>query len=813
MRWLVGGTVLLVPVWLGAATWWWQRDSKPQEPARKAERPANRLAKESSPYLRMHGHNPVDWYPWGAEALQRAARENKPIFLSIGYSSCYWCHVMERESFENPEIARLLNESFVSIKVDREERPDLDEIYITAVQLVAGHAGWPLSVFLLPDGRPFFGGTYFPPHDRQGRTGFSTLLQRVSAAWRERRSDIERSADALADALQSAMQARRGLTLKPLGRTLIGDAIEQLADSFDAQHGGFGYDPSNPRRPKFPEPSNLQLLLYHCRSTPQPKAAEMLELTLDRLARGGIWDHVGGGFHRYSTDRYWAIPHFEKMLYDNAQLASVYIESFERTGDAEHRRVAEAIFEFIRRELTSPEGGFHSALDAESEHEEGKYYVWTRDEIAGLLTLEQFKLFEPVYGLDRPANFEGRYTLLMPEPVADQAARLGCSVKELHERLAPLRARLLAARQRRPRPLLDTKVLTAWNGLMIGALADGHRVFGTPQYRAAAEQAAEFVLAKLRAPDGRLLRTYNDGQAKLPAYLEDYAFLAAGLLRLHRATGTERWLDESRRLADAMLAHFWDAERGGFYFTAADHERLLVRVKSARDGVLPSGNSVAVRVLLAIAQHTKQPPYATRAAETLTAFADSLASSPLEHVHMLMGLGEYLDTGLPVGELATAPRPAPKQPEVLRGSVLLSHDRLRVGQPFRIAVRLELSDGWHINANPATRPELVPSTLTMQSDLPLEMLVIEYPRAEPLRAGGLDEPIGVLRGKPVVRARATLGSRATPGKAMLSLRLKYQACDDQRCLAPREIEWRVPVEVVAGDAPVQEINSELFRAP
>ncbi len=489
------------------------------QPEKAKERHTNRLAKETSPYLLLHAHNPVDWYPWGPEAFAKAKAENKPIFLSVGYSSCYWCHVMERESFTDEEIAKALNAGFVCIKVDREERPDVDQIYMAAVQAM-GPGGWPMSVFLMPDGRPFVGGTYFPPRDRDGSAGFLTIVNGVARAWGKDRPAIDKAADAVTRALQERLKVaaegqRRGIP--PRSAVARGEA--QLADQFDAEYGGFGFSADNPRRPKFPEPVNLVFLLdQHHRGgqsgAAQKSALEMVTVTLEHMARGGIRDQLGGGYHRYSTDRYWIVPHFEKMLYDNAQLASVQLAAFEITKDPRWRAEAEATFAFVASKMTSPEGGFYSALDAETNGDEGAYYFWTRDEVKTALGAgADATAFMQTYGLAGEPNAEREhYVLREPHARAERAGALGLTPEQLEAKLAPLRKRLLAVREKRQSPLLDDKILCAWNGLMIAAYADGFRVLKDEKYRLAAEKAAGFLLENLRTKDGRLLRTYRAGR-------------------------------------------------------------------------------------------------------------------------------------------------------------------------------------------------------------------------------------------------------------------------------------------------------------
>ncbi|MHC4401441.1 MAG: thioredoxin domain-containing protein [Planctomycetota bacterium] len=625
---------------------------EPDEPKRHA----NRLADETSPYLLLHAHNPVDWHPWGPEALAKAKDEGKLIFLSVGYSSCYWCHVMERESFMDQEIAAFMNEHFVAIKVDREERPDIDEIYMTALgvyfQAVGSpqSGGWPMSMFLTPDAEPVGGGTYYPPRDRGGMSGFLTVLKRVQQGWEENPDGIARSGRRLAEVVKEHL---RGLPASAkLDATAPEAVLRALAAQFDPEFGGFGYSQVNPRMPKFPEPSNLWLLLdrarrARARADGDPSAEQMLTATLDGMAAGGIRDHLGGGFHRYSTDRFWRIPHFEKMLYDNAQLASVYAEAYHLFGNDDYRRVVDGIATFVLRELKAPEGGFHSALDAETEEEEGRYYAWDRQELAAVLNESELGLFAEVYGVGPRGNFEGRHVPLLPRPVAEAATERGRSQEDLRRELVAIRKKLLAARGKRQRPLTDTKVLTAWNGLMIRGFADAGRLVEEPRYVEAAEGAATFVLHNLRTRDGRLLRTFSGGQAKLNAYLDDYAFLIDGLIALHEATGRKTWLHEADALMQLQIDLFWDDDGGGFFFTSDDHETLIARSKDPADSALPSGNAVAAGNLVYLAGALDKPEYLDRAEKTFQAFGSLMERAPTAVPRMAVSLAAFLDARKP----------------------------------------------------------------------------------------------------------------------------------------------------------------------
>jgi uncharacterized protein YyaL (SSP411 family) len=624
-------------------------DLSAAEPDARPQRPANRLAKETSPYLLLHAHNPVDWHPWGAEALAKAKAEKKLIFLSIGYSSCYWCHVMERESFMDDEIAALLNKHFVCIKVDREERPDVDEIYMTALQLyyqVLGSArggGWPLSMFLTPDARPIGGGSYFPPRDKDGADGFLTVVGRVQQLWQTNPQQLQQTADMLTDYVRQTLVRRRGLPAAMPQAAALEEVQRALAEEFDPQHGGFGFSEANPRRPKFPEPSNLMFLLDRAGRSGDAQARSMLVATLEKMAAGGIRDHLGGGFHRYSTDRAWRVPHFEKMLYDNGQLASVYAQAWQLTQREDFRQAAEEILVFVAREMTSPQGAFYTALDAETEAAEGRYYVWEKAELEKLLAPAEFDLLADLYGFRGPANFEERYVLLMTELPQTIAQRRKITPAELQLRARPAKEKLLAARGRRPRPLTDTKILTASNGLMIRGYADCGRIFHEPRYTRAAVKAADFVLARLRTDDGRLLRTYAGGQAKLAAYLDDYAFLIDGLIGLHQATGEQRWLQQADSLMADQLRWFSDPQGGGFFYTASDHEELIARSKDPIDKAEPSGNSVSAGNLVYLGVALNKPEYFKRAEETIRDAAPLLERAPGALPRMAVALAALLD--------------------------------------------------------------------------------------------------------------------------------------------------------------------------
>jgi uncharacterized protein YyaL (SSP411 family) len=557
--------------------------------AAEGARRANRLAGESSPYLRQHQWNPVDWYPWGDEAFARARAEDRPVLLSVGYSACHWCHVMERESFEDPGTARLMNEHFVNVKVDREERPDVDAIYMQAVQTLTGRGGWPLTVFLTPAGAPFFGGTYFPPDDRHGLPGFPRVLLSVARHFREHRGQTEEMGRELVERLRQGERVRAGVEI--LTTEVLHRAFQGLRAEFDARFGGFG------QAPKFPQPMALDFLLRYARRTGSDEARDMVRATLRAMARGGVYDQLGGGFHRYSVDERWLVPHFEKMLYDQSQLALAYLQAWQATGEAEFRRVAEETLDYVGREMTHPGGGFFSTQDADSEGEEGRFFVWTPAEVRAALPPEPARAALRYWGLDDGANFEGRNVLWVPRAAEEAAGTLGLDAAGLAALLAEARQGLLAARERRVRPGRDEKVLTGWNGMMVRAFAEAGAVLGRPDYRRAAEGAAAFVLAELRV-EGRLLRAWTDGRARLRGYLEDHAMLADGLLALWEATFDRRWLEEALAVAEAMVRLFWDDGAEAFFDTGTDHEALVVRPRSLFDSAVPCGTSVAAEVLL-----------------------------------------------------------------------------------------------------------------------------------------------------------------------------------------------------------------------
>jgi uncharacterized protein YyaL (SSP411 family) len=598
----------------------------------------NRLKLEKSPYLLQHAENPVDWYAWGPEAFEKARKENKPIFLSIGYSTCHWCHVMAHESFEDPEVARLMNEVFVCIKVDREERQDIDNIYMRVCQMMTGSGGWPLTVLMTPDKKPFFAGTYIPKESQHGRLGMLDLIPRIKEVWDTQHDEIIKSADQITEKLNMIAQSSSG---SELDKSTLKTAYEQLNERYSEQYGGFG------NAPKFPSPQNLLFLLRYWQSTNDEKALRMVVKTLQSMQNGGIYDHIGFGFHRYSTDSHWLVPHFEKMLYDQAMLAMAYIETYQATGIKEFEETAKEIFTYVLRDMTDKKGGFYSAEDADSEGVEGKFYVWTEDEIRQVLKGDEADLIINVYSIDKTGNFRdeasdentGANILHLEKSLTEVAFKNKESVDGLKERVEAARLKLFDVRNKRIHPHKDDKILTDWNGLMIAALAKGAQAFNEPKYAEAAKRAADFILTSMRREDGRILHRYRDGHTAILANADDYAFLIWGLLELYETVFDVDYLQTALDLNSEMIKYFWDEQDGGFYFTADDAEELIVRQKEIYDGAIPSGNSVAVSNLFRLARITANTDYEDKANKIMLAFSKDVESAPSGYTQMMVALG------------------------------------------------------------------------------------------------------------------------------------------------------------------------------
>ena len=738
----------------------------------------NRLAKESSPYLLQHAHNPVDWFPWGPEAFAKAKKEGKLVFLSVGYSSCHWCHVMEKESFSNPGVAKILNEHFVCIKVDREERPDVDDLYMASLNVLGNQGGWPMSVFLTAEAKPIFGGTYWPPDDREidGNTipGFKSILNSVVELNRDKRKELLGQADAVAERTAAALDRAGGDAITPLNADLV--RLAAIAFDFDPEYGGIGRKFAMFRGTKFPKAPALRFLLLGPTGDDAKAARDGVFLTLDHMAAGGIYDHLGGGFHRYSTERTWTVPHFEKMLYDNAQLVELYTDAHAIDPKPAYQRVVRETLDFVTRELTSPEGVFYSALDADSEGEEGRFYVWTPAELAEVLgDTEPETAFRAAY-LTAGPNFEEKYHILR-KPGPDTKVDLAT--------VAPVMAKLFAARSRRERPFLDTKVLCGWNGLMIAGYARAGQVFDEPKYIASAEKAAEFILTRMRDEDGRLKRVFAAPPGEKPiaygtAFLDDYAFLTHGLLALHTATGDAKWLREARSVTDTMLKWYADTDRGGFFTTPSDGETLFARGKDSYDGAVPSGNGTAVLNLVRLWAATGDEKYRTAAERTFRHFAGTMRINPEGSPVMSEALAIYLaksDKESGPGEPEKPPANPRRSSDVVRAKLTLGP--IADGrQPVEVA--LTIAKPWHIYANPPGGQDLEASATRLTVTRSGKPVDIEWT----FPAG--DEATDTVAGKYRIyqgTIRIT-GSILTGDGGPLTVNVNVMACQEGKCLLP-----------------------------
>lgn len=734
----------------------------------------NRLAQEQSPYLQQHAHNPVDWYPWGPEAFAAARSQNKPIFLSVGYSTCYWCHVMERQSFEVEAVAAVMNEKFINIKVDREERPDVDSLYMTAVQVLTRHGGWPMSVWLTPDLRPFYGGTYFPPTGMQGRPGFVDILHGLDDAWQNRRDEVERSATQLANILHQVAHPPKPGRSVTIDQSTVDRIVKNSVANYDPQNGGFG------GAPKFPQETLLELLLDDLAHTPDPKKLAMVTHTLDAMAAGGIRDQLGGGFHRYSTDAEWLVPHFEIMLYDNAMLAQIYVEAYRQTEQLRYAHVARGIFEFILRQMTSPDGAFYTAFDAEVDAREGLTYLWTAGEVQQTLTSEPYKgmgvpfddadatLFLKAYGLADGPNFaDPHHGDGVPDSnilfLAD--SKLVEANAELMERMGRF---LYDARLRRKQPMLDTKIITSWNALMVRAFAIGGEVLQEDRYLEAARRGANFLLTHHRTAEGKLLRTSRDGNAKYDGFLDDYAMLAQALLALHEADGREAWKDAAAAIATDMLQRFGDDVDGGFFFTADDATDLIVRQKIAGDSPLPSGNAVAAMVMVDL-------DHADVARQTIATFAPQIEQIGEGMSSLVLAAAKYVRQH---GSIEVHPKPKQQSiPTVATSAANVLTLSTEWRSPVDLMVKISIADGFHINAHEPLKG-LVATQLSVTSDS-ARVDRIDYPAAMLEQFPFAPEPM------PVYGGTATIGVRFAEAPAsVLQIALQYQACDDRACLPP-----------------------------
>jgi len=778
----------------------------------------NRLAGSASPYLLQHAHNPVDWYPWGKEAFERAKKEDKPIFLSVGYSACHWCHVMEKESFSDPAIAKLMNEAFVCVKVDREERPDVDAVYMAALQAFSGGGGWPMNVILTPDGHPFFGMTYMPPRDRDGDEGFATLIARVRAAWRDNRKELEHDAENLAAAARRLAAAEAGLFRRgPIRKDLAAHTLQELSDQFDPNYGGFGSSSRQPKAPKFPEPSILMFLWDLDANPPvlgdaakSARAREMALTTMDNIARGGIRDHLGGGIHRYSTDRYWTVPHFEKMLYDNALWLSVTATAFARTGDSRWQAEVAETVEFLKSVMLQKTGGFDSALDADTEGIEGLTYLWTKAEVEKAIAGEpDADLFLWVYGLKMPPNFENRdHILAIAERWTSLTAENKLSEPEIRAKLAPLRKKLLEVRKLRKQPFEDDKCLTSWNGLAIGGLADAARLAKHPEALKMAENAARFLLEKHL--QGSTLRHVSRGDAISPdgPFLEDYAYFIFGLMKLHEATGQATWLDEASKLAGAMIERFEDARHGGFFETVEGSTDLFVRPRNWFDSALPSPAGIATLVLADLAKKTGEKRFADSASRSLQAASGYFATAP-DAVLSFVRAAVKIQAEMP--ELAVAaPMPADDEPKTEKPAArkkpkpvkaeIASKSPLEVvaGKTAEVTIRLTIDESYHTYANPPTNDTARPTELKLDEAASgkVRLAGVEYPegKLKSLSSTGL-EPVAIYEKEAAITARLEVPADAPAGVTNVVLVLEYQVCTDQFCLPPAKDRINLELKV------------------
>ena len=737
----------------------------------------NRLIHEKSPYLLQHAHNPVDWYPWSEEAFERAVNEDKPIFLSVGYSSCHWCHVMEHESFQDPRIAHLLNQNFVCIKVDREERPDIDDIYMTAVQLLTGRGGWPMSVFLTPEGEPFFAGTYYP------REIFEQIARQLADAYQNRRDEVRQSAREIAGVIQQVAAARYEQDEGEPDPRIAGNYLQQMRQNFDSIHGGLG------TAPKFPPNTAFPVLFWLAENLDSDDALQMALRTLDAMTLGGIRDHIGGGFHRYSTDAEWLLPHFEKMLTDNAQLGWAYTEAYSLTGNAQYKEVAEEVYEWAMREMRVEGGAFASAIDADSEGEEGKYYTWTLGEIRQVLPPALADLFCNVYSIRPDGNYRdeatgqntGRNIPHLRAPLPEIAAQLGMTPLELVDKMKTARELLLQARQMRIPPLRDDKVLAGWNGLMIESLAYAGLVLEKGEYVQAAGDAARFILDTMTDDEGRLLRRYRDGEAAIPAYVEDYALLGAGLLGLFEATEDESWLAEAKRLANRAIADFWDDEEQAFVNTAHYHEKLIARVKEVHDRSTPCGNGAMARLLAKLYVVTGEENYAYFVYRALRSLWSPIQKYPQGSDSLIYALlmiaGDELEE-VPEAEEAQPVMPSTGLPvsvemHIMEGGVM---------------IRFLIERGWHINGSEGVPDDLVPTRIEVSSTLPLVFGEPMFPPPDTLQQGEAAQPIPVYRGELRVVVPIIGIGEVAQDSGEIRARIACQPCTESECALPQTVE-------------------------
>ncbi|MCG8042785.1 MAG: DUF255 domain-containing protein [Candidatus Thiodiazotropha endolucinida] len=724
----------------------------------------NQLILEDSPYLLQHAHNPVDWHPWSEAAFQKAKQQNKPIFLSIGYSTCHWCHVMERESFENLPIAALLNRDFIAIKVDRESHPDVDEVYMTAVMLMTGHGGWPMSSFLTPDGKPFYGGTYYTPEQ------FTSLLQQVNQLWKERPDDVIAQAEKVADAVAESNRLRG--EAKALDEGVIAQALKSMQNAFDEIQGGFG------QAPKFPREPWLYLLLDQAQRHGDQAALQMLTVTLDHMGRGGIYDQVAGGFHRYSTDYEWLVPHFEKMLYNQAHLSRIYLGAWRITGREDFRRIATQTLDYVLREMTSPDGGFYSATDADSEGEEGLFFTWTEDELNAALDKQQASLATTLYGVTPSGNFEGRNILHLPQTLAEFADEKQRSLSDLLTQLEQINQILLETRNKRIPPLRDDKIVTSWNGMMITAFAQAADLLDNTSYRDAALKAAEFLWQQNRYKPGYLWRVHLNGQSSIAATQEDYAYLSESFLYLYDLTGEPLWLERAKELAGAMTGRFLDRQQGGFFMNEAESSITgMGRPKDeGADNAIPSGSSVAIHSLQRLWQRSGDLDFRKQTDGLISRFAPALEATPISYGYLLSAVADHRH-----GELGSRAYAG-------QGGIRIHADTSQAAEQTLLNLKIQIPDGWHINSNQPSGKDLIATRMSLaEQSNGWQMGPVTYPKGKQQKLAFQQQPLSVYGGDISLQTLLKQIDGDHPGSTTLPVELQLQACNDQVCLPPETV--------------------------
>ncbi|MCG7933987.1 MAG: DUF255 domain-containing protein [Candidatus Thiodiazotropha taylori] len=724
----------------------------------------NQLILEDSPYLLQHAHNPVDWHPWSEAAFQKAKQQNKPIFLSIGYSTCHWCHVMERESFENLPIAALLNRDFIAIKVDRESHPDVDEVYMTAVMLMTGHGGWPMSSFLTPEGKPFYGGTYYTPEQ------FTSLLQQVNQLWKERPDDVIAQAEKVADAVAESNRLRG--EAKALDEGVIAEALKSMQNAFDEIQGGFG------QAPKFPREPWLYLLLDQAQRHGDQAALQMLTVTLDHMGRGGIYDQVAGGFHRYSTDYEWLVPHFEKMLYNQAHLSRIYLGAWRITGREDFRRIATQTLDYVLREMTSPDGGFYSATDADSEGEEGLFFTWTEDELNAALDKQQASLATTLYGVTPSGNFEGRNILHLPQTLAEFADEKQRSLSDLLTQLKQINQILLETRNKRIPPLRDDKIVTSWNGMMITAFAQAADLLDNTSYRDAALKAAEFLWQQNRYKPGYLWRVHLNGQSSIAATQEDYAYLSESFLYLYDLTGEPLWLERAKELAGVMTGRFLDRQQGGFFMNEAESSITgMGRPKDeGADNAIPSGSSVAIHSLQRLWQRSGDLDFRKQTDGLISRFAPALEATPISYGYLLSAVADHRH-----GELGSRAYAG-------QGGIRIHADTSQAAEQTLLNLKIQIPDGWHINSNQPSGKDLIATRMSLaEQSNGWQMGPVTYPKGKQQKLAFQQQPLSVYGGDISLQTLLKQIDGDHPGSTTLPVELQLQACNDQVCLPPETV--------------------------